>query len=165
MTNSPSNGALIDAGPDELGRREVPEIVKTDFAQPERVTNPGEETGDIVGSERLRPIQGVRKDVGILRNERLGLLRPIIDIGPMMPEECDADDIQCHDPELVGLRPLFGHRSRYNDEGPGHVQLTPFEVHISPPEGTQLTPPHSGQRSKHEERSQPGVTILGSLDY
>jgi len=86
VTNSPSNGALIDAGPDELGRREVPEIVKTDFAQPERVTNPGEETGDIVGSERLRPIQGVRKDVGILRNERLGLLRPIIDIGPMMPE-------------------------------------------------------------------------------
>lgn len=76
VTKPPSDCAYIDASPDELGRREVTEVVQTDIVQSERVTNPGEEASDVVGPERLRPIYGVRKDIGIIRDGRLsGKLR------------------------------------------------------------------------------------------
>jgi len=41
VPQSPSNSAHVDAGTNQLGCREVTQIVQTDVVQPKRVTDPG----------------------------------------------------------------------------------------------------------------------------
>ena len=64
----------------------------------------------------------------------------------MPGEEGHAHLVKGDPPGSVGLGALLGETTRHHDDGSGDFQLTGFEVHVRPPEGAQLAPPHAGQR-------------------
>jgi hypothetical protein len=48
------DGPHVDAGADELGGGEVPEVMETNGWRPHLVAHPNEERGDVVRAERRR---------------------------------------------------------------------------------------------------------------
>jgi hypothetical protein len=57
VPETPGHGAHVDPGSDELGGGEMSEVVQADVFEPEAVTGPHEEPGDVVGPEGLRTVE------------------------------------------------------------------------------------------------------------
>lgn len=160
MSETLGNGPDIDPGADELGCREVPEIVQAHGRSTDGVPDTSEEVRDVVGAEGGRRLDERGEDEGIVGKRAARLLDMLLTHLPVLGEERHGNGVESDPPGTVGLGELLRRSSRDDDERARDLNDTVLKIDVGPPERAQLAPAHPSHGGKDQERGEARVTVL-----
>ena len=96
---------------------------------------------------------------------RASLSCPLDDVSTVLGEESDTNWIEGNRARAIGLRRLLRKPAGHDDERTGHLDNSQLQVNVVPSERAQLTPPHPGERSEHEEWCETRISLFRRLDH
>jgi hypothetical protein len=148
VTKASSHRAHVDAGANQLRRREVPKVVEANFLVTKAVPDAREEPSHIVWPEGLAPILVRGEHESLRADGGLRLARPFLDLGTVTAQQRYPDGAERKNATPVRFSRLFSHATEVDDDRTSDVDDALGQVNIGPAESAEFAPAHPGERAE-----------------
>lgn len=130
VSEATGHGSNIDAGADQLGGGEVPEVVQTDVRGADRLPDAGEQAGHVVRPERRGPPDVGREHEGIRCQLDRALPAPLLHPLAVRAQQAHPDRVERDLSDATGLRRLLDEATWHADDRADDLDHAGVEVHL-----------------------------------